>query len=205
MFLVNHYYNGQTVFFLGSACNLKDGGTLFGVAHHDVLFLVDAFPVDKQDFTRLDVSFRMVQFVIHHSSKLMSFAEEILHLEVTLLMKFVWSYPDVCYLLIRKITTRLQFSGEVTQHLRCHHSLSCTRWSLEDELLTITTEFQQIYRLFDKLAYSLNLVIQLFHNSSGSSGKSKRLSRFISISASFSSSVSNSCGLRLGKTLLYAS
>ena len=81
--------------FLGATGKVIQGCRLLRFPNHQGIFLVDAFPVHKQDFTRFDVAIcRVIQLVINHGSQDARFREVVLHFEVTLLMEFVGSHPD---------------------------------------------------------------------------------------------------------------
>ena len=138
MFLVYHNHNRQSLFFLRTTGYFIYRHSLFRVAHHHVLFLVDAFPVHKQYFSRFDEAFALVQFVVHHRPQQVGFTEEVLHLEVALLVQFIRRNPYICHLLIRAVAARLQFLRQVVQHLRSHYGFTCTRRRFKDKRFSVT-------------------------------------------------------------------
>ena len=66
----------------------------------------------------------LVEFVVYQCAQQFSLREEVLHLEVALLMQFVWCNPDESHLLERQVAAALQFLGQCSKHLTRHHRLS---------------------------------------------------------------------------------
>ena len=95
----------------------------------------------------MDIAVALIQFVVHHRTQQVGFAEEFLHLEVALLVQLVGCYPHVSHPLVGTVTTRLQLLRQFVQHLRSHHRLARPRGSLEDKLLPVSRQAEQLYRL----------------------------------------------------------
>ena len=129
MLLVNHKYDRYAVIVLCTAGNIIERGRVFGFAHHQVLILVDALPIHKEYFARLDVAVGgVVEFIVYDRSQGAILSEIILHLEVALLVQFIWSNPNIRYFGERRIGTFSQFLIEPHEHFRCHHCFARAGW-----------------------------------------------------------------------------
>ena len=105
------------LFFLGSASKIIERSTLLRITYHHGIIFIDTLPVNEKDFSRMDVAFgRMVEVVIDDRMQLLSFRKEGFHLKVALLMKLVWSNPNICQLFIRYIRTVSQLCIQSEQH-----------------------------------------------------------------------------------------
>ena len=120
VFLIDDDNDGDAFFVLGAASDFVKRQVLFAFTNYDVLFLVDAFPVDEKNLTRMDVAIGLVDFVVEHGAKLAGFCKTVFQLEIALFVQLIGRNPDVGHLLVGAIATRLQFLGERCQELRSH-------------------------------------------------------------------------------------
>ena len=127
VFLVDDDDERYFMFRLCAARKVEERCTLLRIADHKCIVLVDALPVDKQDFAWMYVSVgRMVHIVVDNGMKFACFGEEGLHLEVALLMQLVWGYPHERHFRAWRVSTLCQFGAEAHEHLRCHDGLTGT-------------------------------------------------------------------------------
>ena len=178
------------MFLLGATSDFIKRAVLFAVTHHYIVVAIDACPVHEQDFARMDGSVSVIQLIVHHGTKLATFGEVVLHLEITLFVQLVGSNPNESHLLRGQVTTALKLFGQYTQHFTGHHGLTGTSRRFEYQLVTITAQSQQVDGLLYQFLYRFLLIVYLFH----------------SVPPSVVSSLANSISLSfaLGNTSLYA-
>ncbi len=112
VFLVDDDDERYFMFRLCAARKVEERCTLFRVADHKRIVLVDALPVDKQYFSWMYVSVgRMVHIVVDNGMKFACFGEEGLHLEVALLVQLVGGYPHERHFRAWRVGTLCQFGA----------------------------------------------------------------------------------------------
>ncbi len=204
MFLVNHKHDRYAVIVLCATSDVVERSRVFGFAHHQVLILIDALPVDKENLARLDESVGgVVEFIINNRTQGAVLCEVVLHLEVALFMQFVWGNPNICYFCVWSIGALGQFLIKPHKHIRCHHGFAGAGGRLENEGVAVSTQTEQVDGLVDKLVYGFLLIAYLFHSSPPFSlSKSQRPAvsccSFSTISSTKSST--RNLGLRFGST-----
>lgn len=120
--LVNHKYDRYAVIVLCAAGNIIERSRVFGFAHHQILILVDALPVHKKNFSRLDIAVGgVVEFIVDYGTEGAILSKVVFHLEVALLMQLIWSNPDISHFGARGIGTLCEFMIEPHKHFRSHH------------------------------------------------------------------------------------
>ena len=141
MFLVNHKHDRYAVIVLSAASNIIQRCRVFGFAHHQILIFVDTLPVHKKNFARLDIAIGgVVEFIVYDRTQSAVFSKIVLHLEVALLMQFVWSNPNIGYFSERCIGTLGEFLIEPHKHFRCHNGLAGASGRLENESVAVATQ-----------------------------------------------------------------
>ena len=207
MFIVDHKHDRYAVIVLCAASNIIERSRVFGFAYHQVFVLVDALPVYKENFARLYVAVGgVVEFIVDNRTQGAILGKVVLHLEVALLVQFIWSNPNISYFGAWSIGTLGEFLGEPHKHFRCHHSLAGAGGRLENERMAVATQTEQVDGLVYKFINGFLLIAYLFHSSPPSSASLSPKSRVACASAASVSSISvtrsstRNLGLRLGST-----
>ena len=89
----------------------------------------------------------MIEFIIDERLQDTRLCKIVLHLEIALLMELIWGYPDECHLIIIAVCAFRKFTDNTGQHLRCHHCLAGSGWSLENNLLSLASAVEKSYGL----------------------------------------------------------
>ena len=165
MLLVDDGHDGQPEFFLRAPRYLVDGGGAFAVAHHEILLLVDAFPVDEENLAGL-YALALVELVEHHRAELARFAEGIFEAQIALDVELARRKPYEGALTEAAVDARAQLVDDIGQRAAGHHRLAGTCRRLEHYLAALAAEVEELHRLVGELGYGILLVFYGFHSSS---------------------------------------
>ncbi len=81
----------------------------------------------------------MVEFIVDNRTQGAILGKIVFHLEVALLMQFIWSNPNIGYFGVWSIGTLGQFLIEPHKHFRCHYGFAGAGGRLENKGVAVAT------------------------------------------------------------------